>query len=143
MPFPLMPDARPAAVFNLDVAARDDVAVLRATGELDLSADPLLGATLALAEARERPVVADLTAVTFCGSCILGQLAATTARLAGTGRPLVVAAASSAVLRPLTLLGMDRCLTVVPDLAAALRHLGLPDAWPGTVSPNPAAAERS
>jgi anti-sigma B factor antagonist len=133
----MFPEPPPDAGFSFDVADRDDIAIVRATGELDLSADPLLGATLALAEARERPVVADLTAVTFCGSSTLGQLAVTATRLTAAGRPLVVVAAEKVVLRPLRLLGMDRYFTVVPDLAAALRHLGLPEA--GT--PDTAAAE--
>ncbi|WP_328647985.1 STAS domain-containing protein [Amycolatopsis sp. NBC_00348] len=96
---------------------------MRGSDELDLAADPLLGATLALADAAAKPVVVDLTEVTFCGSCVLGQLPAAGRRITGDGRQMVVATSQYVVLRPLTLLGLDRDITIVPDVETAVRRL--------------------
>ncbi|MDT8914493.1 STAS domain-containing protein [Amycolatopsis sp. PS_44_ISF1] len=130
-PYPRSRDA-----FTVEVADRGDVVIVETTGELDLAADPLLGATLAQAEALGRPVVADLTAVSFCASCILGQLAAAATRLSAAGQELVVATEAYVVRRPLSLLGMDRYFTVVPDVPAALAHLGRSAAAPATPEPS-------
>ncbi|WP_326950121.1 STAS domain-containing protein [Amycolatopsis sp. NBC_01307] len=96
---------------------------MRGSDEPDLAADPLLGATLALADAAAGPVVVDLTEVTFCGSCVLGQLPAAGRRITGDGRQMLVATSQYVVLRPLTLLGLDRDITIVPDVETAVRRL--------------------
>ncbi len=130
------PDPRSRNTFTVDVADRGDVVIVEAAGELDLAADPLLGATLIQAETLNRPVVVDMTAASFCASCILGQMAAAATRLTRAGRVLVVATDEYVVRRPLSLLGMDRYLAVVSDLPAALAHLGLPAVALGRLRPD-------
>lgn len=117
-------------VFDVRIdGGRRDVTVVSASGELDLAADPLLGATLVQAETLGLPVLVDMTQVTFCASSTLSQLAATATRSARAGRPLVVASAEYAVIRPWVLLGLDGSLTVVTDVATALQRLGLPECF--------------
>ncbi|WP_328649080.1 STAS domain-containing protein [Amycolatopsis sp. NBC_00348] len=123
MTFSSSPPAPGNPAFSIDTIDRGEVVVIHARGELDLAADPLLGATLALADAAAKPVVVDLTEVTFCGSCVLGQLLAAGRRITGDGRQMLVATSQYMVLRPLTLLQLDRDITIVPDVETALRRL--------------------
>ncbi|WP_328615285.1 STAS domain-containing protein [Amycolatopsis sp. NBC_00355] len=109
--------------FSIDTVDRGEVVIIHARGELDLAADPLLGASLALADAAAKPVVVDLTEVTFCGSCVLGQLLAAGRRITGDGRQLLVATSQYVVLRPLTLLQLDRDIKIMPDVETAVRRL--------------------
>ncbi len=129
----------PDPAFVIDVARRDDVVLVIASGELDLAADPVLGATLAQADALPVPVVADLSEVSFCGSCVLAQLVGAAIRKERAGLSLLVVTARSAVLRPLTLLGMDDYLTIVPDREAALEILNVSGATSTPPFPAPEA----
>ncbi len=104
--------------FTVEVDNRADVFLIRAAGELDLNADPLLGATLARGTVGRLPIIADFTAVTFCASSTLDQLVTAGQR---TPYRVTVIAHHRAVVRPLNLLGLDRYLIVVPDLDNALR----------------------
>lgn len=112
--------------FSIVTETRDDLVVVRATGELDLVARPVLEATLARAAAGGTRIAVDFTEVTFCTSGILGVLVAASLR----GRRLTVAARHRAVRRPLELLGLEQYLTVVPDLGTAPRGRGPRSAGP-------------
>jgi anti-sigma B factor antagonist len=77
------------------MAARDDVAVLLVSGEIDHAATPhLRSCILAEIEAGRRQLVLDLSAVTFIDSTAIGLLVSAVARLraAGDGSLAVVCA---------------------------------------------------
>jgi anti-sigma B factor antagonist len=109
--------ALPDQHFSIVTETRDDLVVVRAAGELDLVARPVLEDSLARVVAGGTRVVVDFAAVTFCSSSILGVLVAASLR---DGR-LIVVARHRAVRRPLELLGLEQHLTIVPDLDTALR----------------------
>ncbi|MFG1644131.1 STAS domain-containing protein [Amycolatopsis sp. NPDC049252] len=109
--------APPDPHFSIITETRDDLVVVRATGELDLAARPVLEAALAPAATGGTRVVVDFTAVTFCTSGILGVLVAASLR----GSRLVVAARHRAVRRPLELLGLEKYLTIVNEAGLVAR----------------------
>ncbi len=112
--------------FSVDVESRPDVAVVVVTGELDLVAEPLLTATFAAVVPGPVPVIADLAAVTFCGSGCLGLLFAAHRLAAAEEQGFVLVTARRAVLKPLEILAMAPLMTIRPDREAAMRALGLP-----------------
>jgi len=112
-----LPAAPPDQYFSIVTETRDELIVVRAAGELDLVARPVLDAALARTVASGTRVVVDFAAVTFCSSSILGVLVAASLR----GGGLTVVARHRAVRRPLELLGLEQHLTIVPDLDTALR----------------------
>lgn len=89
--------------------------VVRAGGELDLRAAPVLGEQLALAEAivvPPAPVVLDLTGIEFMGSAGLSLLMEHHERCLALGTRLLIVPGSSAVTRPLMVTGLDRVLNL-------------------------------
>src|SRR5690349_22146231 len=97
--------------------------VVRAAGEVDdFTVLPLrveLQTALAMATP-PHPVVVDLSAVRFFGSAGLNELVRHHRSAEAVGVPLRIAAAHKAVLRPITLTGLDRVLQVWPDVEQAL-----------------------
>jgi RNA polymerase sigma-70 factor, ECF subfamily len=81
-----------------------------------------LGAALAPGVAT---VIADMTATRFCDSSGLSMLVRAHGQAAANGTELRLVVASAAVLRTLTLVGLDRLLPIYPSLSQAL---------PGTLS---------
>ncbi|OXM56142.1 anti-anti-sigma factor [Amycolatopsis thailandensis] len=126
MSLPVMSSRDSLPGFTIDLTLHPRITVLRATGELDLAAEAGFGQALAEAEATGTPVVVDMTEVGFCGSCILGHLARAAQRPTLRGQALIVATSQRMVLRPLMLLRLEDYLGLTPDVATAVRQLGLP-----------------
>jgi anti-anti-sigma factor len=99
----------------------DGVALIALAGELDLSVvgqlDCAVHETL---EAGLRLLVVDLSGLSFCDSSGLGGLLRASRMVRVTGGTLLVAGAQDAVQRLLQLTSMERALTIVPDVSAAL-----------------------
>lgn len=92
---------------EIDLAAVDDVAVLRWEDELDIVDCPALDRRL---RAAGPFLVVDLTGVTLMSATVLGVLIAHTERLAAEGGRLVVVPGNPAVRTLLSVTGADRFL---------------------------------
>ena len=90
-----------------------DVAWVRVTGELDLSATPQLKQTLRDAEDRVRRVVLDLREVTFMDTSGVHVIGDASARATSAGRQLVLVRGPSQVDRVLALTGAKDRLEIV------------------------------
>src|SRR5262245_32824538 len=91
--------------------------VVRAGGELDMLTAPVLSRQLELAEAivvPPAPVVLDLTRITFLSSAGLSVLLSHHKRCVALGSKLRIVASTRAVIRPLTLTGLDHVLVLIP-----------------------------
>ena len=67
-----------------------------------------------------RTVIADLMATSFCDSSGISMLVRAHKQAAANGTELRLAAATQAVLRALTLAGLDQLLAIYPSLSQAL-----------------------
>lgn len=67
-----------------------------------------------------RTVIADMTATRFCDSSGINTLVRAHQQAAANGTELRLVVASPAVLRPLTLTGLDDLLAIYPSLSQAL-----------------------
>jgi anti-sigma B factor antagonist len=97
--------------------------VIRVFGEIDLSSHLRLRTELFDAcESVEppAPVVLDLTGVEFLASVGLSELLLCNERAIARGTPLRVVASERHVLRPIEVTGLDRLLSVHPNVDAAL-----------------------
>jgi anti-anti-sigma factor len=105
---------------TLSLSSRDDAEVVHAEGELDLANVPGLEDAFERAAATsDKPLVADLTAVEFVDSAVLGMLMRTARRFDGEGRAVVIAAGHPSVRRTFALTGLDTVLTLVDTLEEA------------------------
>ena len=98
--------------------------VVRAVGEMDQDTVFALRQELRVAIAMATPpfpVVVDLSGVTFFGSAGLNELLTQQRRASAVGCPLRIVAAHRAVLRPITMSGLDHVLELYPDVEQALR----------------------
>jgi anti-sigma B factor antagonist len=94
-------------------------------GEIDVLTAPTVSGAVErqLAERADgdtRPLVLDLSGVTFLASAGLAALANAKVLAAQHNVQLGVVASSRVVLRPLTLTGLDQALHVAPDVAGAI-----------------------
>lgn len=115
----------PAAEQLLHISVRHEPAaiVVFATGEVDVLTAGRLRAAVnkALREAENRPVVVDLTAVTFLGSHGLAALADAASTAQQRRDPLrVVVDETRAVIRPLQITGLDEVLSLYYSVEEAL-----------------------
>jgi anti-sigma B factor antagonist len=102
----------------------DGVALVALVGELDLSVVGLLDAAVQeVVAAGLHLVVVDLSGLTFCDSSGLGGLLRASRVVRSAGGTLLVAGAHDAVQRLLQLTSMERAITIVPDVSAALTAL--------------------
>jgi len=99
----------------------DDIAVLEATGELDLHTSPEFRESLAgvLEDVAER-VVVDLTRVTFIDSSALGVLVGGARRSAERGHELMIVCPAGNVKRVLEITGLNRAFTIYSTCEEAL-----------------------
>jgi len=67
-----------------------------------------------------RTVIADMTATRFCDSSGINMLVRAHQQAAANGTELRLVVASTAVLRTLTLTGLDQLLAIYPSLSQAL-----------------------
>lgn len=93
---------------------REGVGLVELEGEVDLATAPAFKADIErlLADGYV-DVVVDLTRVTFIDSTALGVLIGSVRRLREREGRLVLVADGFAVMRPLTLTGLDRVFTIV------------------------------
>ncbi|MFG1642943.1 STAS domain-containing protein [Amycolatopsis sp. NPDC049252] len=127
VPLPRLRDpAVQAPIATFAVTTTAESAVVSATGELDVS---VIGHLAEIIERelglRPRVLVVDASAVTFCAARALTVLINAASDAHAAGVPFAVVTRSRAVLRPLTVLGLERVLPVHGDLAAALDWLAL------------------
>ena len=120
-----LPEDEPSAEQLLRIGVRSDAAaiVVVVAGEVDLlTVDRLRGAVdAALVYAAARPVVVDLTAVTYLGSHGLAALAGAASMAQGRREPLrLVVDHARAVIRPLQLGGLDEVLALYHSVEQAL-----------------------
>jgi anti-anti-sigma factor len=100
--------------FDLTVERGDTVTAVAASGELDLATAPELSTAVA-AHHDARPLVLDLTAVTFIDSSGVRALIEADRSRAGSSSRLVVLAGEGPVRRMLELCGLDGRLGLVND----------------------------
>lgn len=106
---------------ELSATKVDDVSIVAASGELDLStADELRECLFGVVGDGARRVVLDLSAVTFLDSTTLGVLVGTRKRLMPTGGRLDLVCHHPLVLQVLRTTAFDRLFTVHASLAEVL-----------------------
>ncbi|MEW9550522.1 STAS domain-containing protein [Nonomuraea sp. NPDC050783] len=107
--------------FSWIVAERHGVAVLSATGELDMaSAEEFRrGLTEAISHVRPPLVVVDLRGVEFCDSSGLNALIRASSTVQAAGGRLVLSGLRPRVARLLLVTGLDKHFPCAEDVAAA------------------------
>jgi anti-sigma B factor antagonist len=113
----------PAGSLTVHAEDRPDAVVLVVVGEVDTLTAPQLRAVVddAVARLDDRPLVLDLTGVTFFGSSGLQILALTANRVREPdGSSGLRVAAAYATLRPIQLTGLDAVLRLYDTAEAAL-----------------------
>lgn len=99
-------------------------AVVTAAGEIDLTnAGSLRDALLSALNAGARGLVVDLTATTFLDSSGVTALVRASRRAQATEATVRLAVSAPAVLRVLSLVGLDRLIEVHPSVAEAVASL--------------------
>ena len=97
----------------------DDVPVIRAAGELDLSTVPEMRAVVAeVAERRPRALVFDFSEISYMDSSGLGILVSAKKRLGSYRGEVAVVTAQTSVLKALSLSGLDQIVGVFPSVEA-------------------------
>jgi anti-sigma B factor antagonist len=117
----------PAGGLSIVVEAVNGRAVvLHLAGELDMVTAPGFAEQVQYhvterdQDGRSMSVVLDLSGVTFLGSAGLAVLAQARNLALARAVNVQVVAASRTVLRPMEVTGLDKVLTVVPDVATAI-----------------------
>jgi anti-sigma B factor antagonist len=107
-------------------------AVVTVPGEIDLTnADGLRDALLEVLNAGALGLVVDMTKTTFCDSAGISAITRAARRAAANEATMRLAVVSSAVLRVLNLVGIDRLIEIHPSVSAA--RASLPDQAGGLV----------
>ncbi len=100
------------------------IALVELAGEVDISTAPQFKRELEAAVSEgSTKVVVDLSQVTFIDSTALGVLVGAVRHLHPLGGSMVVVAGGHAVMRPITLTGLDRVFTIVATRDEALAEL--------------------
>ena len=111
---------------SIGIAERADAVVIVVAGELDYATTPFLRDVIADALSRlsNRPLVLDLTRVTFLGSAALATLVDSSAeaehQLATVGPLRIVVHKTRPVIRSIEVSGLDRLLRLYHDVEDAL-----------------------
>ncbi|WIX99524.1 STAS domain-containing protein [Amycolatopsis mongoliensis] len=104
------------------------VVTVHCAGDLDLATTPRLrDVLLSPFHGSASAVVADLTETTFCDSTVFSVLVESYREALARGIPYAIAAAKTAVARPLAILGLDRVLplhTGIAEARAAVAGMG-------------------
>jgi anti-sigma B factor antagonist len=110
--------------------------LITVAGEVDIATAPRLRDRLAPLAAGGRPVIADLTGVTFIDAAGLGVLAGAAGKAAASGGSLHVVTARPRVRRAFAVTGLDRTIPLARTRAEALAslHAGR-DPGPGGTQP--------
>ena len=97
--------------------------LIAVAGEIDIATAAQLRDRLAPLAAGARPVIADLTGVTFIDAAGLGVLAGAAGKAAASGGSLHVVATRHQVRRLFTITGLDQQMPLNRTLTEALGHL--------------------
>jgi len=108
-----VPDIRVPHHLQLNVDTDGETAVVRFAGELDVSCEEAVEATLRAAERRERAVLLDLSALDFIDSRGLRILIAARDRSEQDGFRLAIVLGDGLVRRAFEVTGLDQVLPVV------------------------------
>lgn len=110
---------------TVDSNAQPLLAVVQASGELDLASVPKLREAISehIVEGR-RHLVVDLQAVTYMDSTALGVLVGAAKAVRAAGGALRLVCDNPRVLRLLRITGLDKALAVHPTVESALQD------WP-------------
>ena len=112
-------------LFDVSSERRDDGAgVVTVSGEVDMYTAPQLKQCLLdLVDGGAKKIVVDLSAVTFIDSTALGVLIGGVRRLHGAGGAMALVVTGRAVLRVLSITGLDRVFSIHATLDEALAAL--------------------
>ncbi|GAT71436.1 anti-anti-sigma regulatory factor-like protein [Planomonospora sphaerica] len=109
--------------FTASAGLHDDAVIVRAIGELDLAAAPILREQVeriwALPEVAV--LIMDLSELTFCDSTGLSVLVAALRRSRERGTRFLLAGVGGRLARILALTGLDEAFTRYPDVTTALQ----------------------
>jgi anti-sigma B factor antagonist len=109
---------------RLTLAWSGQVAVVTVAGEVDITnAEGLRDALLSALNAGAAGLIADMTQVTFLDSAGVTALVRAARRASATDATLRLAVTAQAVLRVLSLVGIDRLIPVYPSVAEAMASL--------------------
>ena len=112
----------PGTMFPVEVTG--GVPVVAAPEEIDITnAADLQAALLSAASDGAKGLVADMTRTRFCDSSGMHALVAAHRHALAEGRHLVLAISDTAVLRVLTLTGIDQIIPTFASLQEALGHV--------------------
>ncbi len=98
---------------------RDEMAVVSATGEIDLATSPALRSRLQDAIGRRRVVIVDLSEVTFIDSTGLGVLIGGLRRVNEAEGEMRIVVADPRVLKIFEITGLTELFSIHPSLAEA------------------------
>ncbi|MBB5857428.1 STAS domain-containing protein [Amycolatopsis umgeniensis] len=114
------PPRRFVSPLDISVTASGADTVVTVSGEIDLAVSDRLRRALE-EELRFTPaaLVADLSAVTFCDSSGFTALVQIRAKAEEAGIPFILVTQERALLRPMSLLGLDAVFNVHPTLDSA------------------------
>ncbi|AIG77512.1 Hypothetical protein AJAP_23295 [Amycolatopsis japonica] len=117
---PPRPTRRFVSPLDISITASATDTVVTVSGEIDLGVSDDLRKALD-EELRFKPsvLIADLSAVTFCDSSGFTVFVQTRAKAEEAGVPFILVTQERALLRPMSLLGLDAVLTVHPTLDSA------------------------
>ena len=105
--------------------------VIALPAEIDMANAERVGQQLGSAIAPGvRTVIADMMGTSFCDSSGMSMLVRAYKQAAANGTELRLVVASAAVLRPLTLAGLDDLLPIYPSLSQALTAPSAPPEIP-------------
>jgi anti-sigma B factor antagonist len=113
--------------------------LITVAGEIDIATAPQLRGQLTLLAAGGRPVIADLTGVTFIDAAGLGVLAGAAGKAAASGGSLHVVVGQYQVRRIFALTGLDRQIPLARTRTEALAALPA-GPWPGPPAASTATA---
>lgn len=106
---------------ELGITKREDRAILRLTGEVDLATAPRFRERLIeLVEAGERQIVVDLDGVVFLDSTGLGVLVGGLKRLRANGGELGLVCSNPTILRVFEITGLDRVFSIHDSVDSAV-----------------------
>ncbi len=117
---PPRPARRFVSPLDISVTASGTDTVVTVSGEIDLAVSDGLRQALE-EELRFTPaaLIADLSAVTFCDSSGFTALVQIRAKTEEAGIPFILVTQERALLRPMSLLGLDAVFNVHPTLDSA------------------------
>jgi anti-sigma B factor antagonist len=108
---------------ELAVDTEGEAVLVRACGEVDGETSEIFEQTLRDQLVAAKALIVDLTGIEFFASAGLNTLVTVHKQAKANAVPFVVVAAQRAVLRPITVLGLDRTLTLRASVEEALAEV--------------------